>query len=69
MLCETPLPVFSQLRKHETITLTFYKRKYRDADAGHGCGGNELNMWSHLRRASLSGSTSAPAPAQAKRPL
>jgi len=26
--------VFSQLRKHETMTLTFYKRKYRKSDTG-----------------------------------
>jgi len=33
--------VFSQLRKHETMTPTFYERKYRKADAGPVFGGNE----------------------------
>ena len=33
--------VFSPLRKHETMTLTFYKRIDREADAGRGFGGNE----------------------------
>jgi hypothetical protein len=33
--------VFSQLRKHETMTLTFYERKYRKADAGFVFGETE----------------------------